>query len=216
MRIVVIGGSDLVGTERSPIPHTVLRATQFFELMVRIAHAGAGAGGHAVRLSPACVQPIASDEVSAAVLADLAVSAPRNHMIEMGGPELFRLDEIVRRALAAYPNPHAVVPDPRARYFGAELSNDTLTPDEGAIIGRDPVRRVAEALRRTARERIALNTGLLPAIATEKTGVRSSRDCIGRRIFRPFMRGTTDAGDVAARCRTVTQRRGGRQTGEYA
>lgn len=121
---------DMIRT--SLIPHTILRSTQFFEFVPRIAPSDADR--HAVRMSPAFVQPIASDEVAAA-LADLATAAARNSMIEAGGPELFRLDEIVRRAMAANRDLREVVTDPRARYFGAELSDESLTPDEGAIIG---------------------------------------------------------------------------------
>jgi uncharacterized protein YbjT (DUF2867 family) len=119
-------------TRAAPIPHTILRSTQLFEFLPRIAQANAT--GHAVRVSPALVQPIASDEVAAA-LADLTAAAPRNGMIEHAGPGLFRLDEIVRRVFATQRDPRDVVTDRRARYFGAELSDDTLTPDEGAIIG---------------------------------------------------------------------------------
>lgn len=118
--------------ERSPIPHTLLRATQFFEFLYRIARANTDR--LAIRLSPAWIQPIAAAEVAAA-LADLATAAPRNEMIEMGGPELFRLDEIVRHAIAATEDPREVITDRSARYFGAELNAGTLTPDEGAVIG---------------------------------------------------------------------------------
>lgn len=138
--------------ERSRIPHTILRATQVFEFMGRIAESSTD--GHAVRVSRARIQPIASDEVAAA-LADVAVSAARNYMIEMAGPELFRLDEIIRRALAAGRDPREVVTDPCARYFGAKLNNDALTPDDGAIIG---VTRFDEWVRRSIfeeRERMA-------------------------------------------------------------
>lgn len=116
----------------SPIPHTILRSTQFFEFMPRIAQPDVD--GHAVRVSPAFVQPVASDEVAAA-LADIAAAAPWNGMIEHAGPELFRLDAIVRRVMETNQDPREVVTDRHARYFGAELSDDTLTPDEGAIIG---------------------------------------------------------------------------------
>lgn len=121
---------DLV--KASPVPHTILRSTQFFDFMPRIAEPDAHA--RAVRVSAACVQPIAADEVAAA-LADLAMAAPRNDMIEHAGPEIFRLDDIVRSVMRAQRDSRDVITDPSARYFGAELRNDTLTPDEGAIIG---------------------------------------------------------------------------------
>jgi uncharacterized protein YbjT (DUF2867 family) len=118
---------DLVRT--SLIPHTVLRATQFFEFVERIARADSDE-----RVSPAFIQPIASEEVAAA-LADLATASPRNGMIEAAGPEMFRLDEMVRRVRRIHQDRRAVVTDPGARYYGAELREDTLTPDEGAILG---------------------------------------------------------------------------------
>ncbi len=130
---------DLVAA--SPVPHTILRSTQFFDFMPRIAEPDADT--RTVRVSPACVQPIAADEVAAA-LADLAVAAPRNAMIEHAGPEVFRLDDVVRTVMKAQHDSRAVITDPSARYFGAELRADTLTPDEGAIIG---VTRFADWLK---------------------------------------------------------------------
>jgi uncharacterized protein YbjT (DUF2867 family) len=116
----------------SLIPHTILRATQFFEFMPRVVQTEADE--RAVRVSPALVQPIASGEVAAA-LADLAAAAPRNGMIEFAGPECFRLDDAVLRVMQVTNDSRALIADPHARYFGARLSEDTLTPDEGAIIG---------------------------------------------------------------------------------
>ena len=87
---------DLI--KASPIPHTILRSTQFYEFMDLIARSDAD--GDTVRASPAFVQPIASEEVAAA-LADIATAAPRNRMVEFAGPECFRLDEIVRRVKQA-------------------------------------------------------------------------------------------------------------------
>ena len=115
----------------SPIPHTILRSTQFFELIGRIAQASAD--GQSLRVSSALIQPIAADEVTAA-LADFATSAPRNEIIEMAGPEQFHLDEIIRRVMQINQDTREVITDPHARYFGAELSNDTLTPDEEEAI----------------------------------------------------------------------------------
>ncbi|NLG77907.1 MAG: NmrA family transcriptional regulator, partial [Xanthomonadaceae bacterium] len=135
---------------------TILRSTQFFDFLPRIAEADAD--GRVVRVSPAFAQPIAADEVAAA-LADLAMSAPRNDMIEHAGPERFHLDDIVRRVMKANGDPRPVIADARARYFGAPLSEDTLTPDEGAIIG---VTRFDEWLsgftvRRSHEDRRSLN-----------------------------------------------------------
>jgi uncharacterized protein YbjT (DUF2867 family) len=116
----------------SPIPHTILRSTQFYEFMPRIPQSDPD--GRTVRASPAFVMPLSSAEVAAA-LADLATAPPRNRMVEFSGPEQFRLDEIVERVMKATEDSREVVTDPHARYFGATLSEDALIPDEGAIIG---------------------------------------------------------------------------------
>lgn len=116
----------------SPVPHTVLRSTQFYEFMPRIPESDPD--GRTVRASPALVQPLASEEVAAA-LADIATAAPRNRMVEFAGPECFRLDEIIQRVMRVTRDQREIVTDPSARYFGAPLREDTLTPDEGAIIG---------------------------------------------------------------------------------
>ena len=120
----------LVGISR--IPHTILRSTQFYDFLPRLVDSEAS--DDAVRVAPVWAQPVAVDEVAAA-LADLAMAGPRNSMIEHAGPELFRLDDIVRRVMHAAHDTRSVVTDPQARYFGAQLRDDTLTPDEGAIIG---------------------------------------------------------------------------------
>lgn len=116
----------------SPIPHTLLRSTQFYEFMPRIPEADPD--GRTVRAAPALVQPLASGEVAAA-LADLATAAPQNRMIEFAGPESFRLNDIISQVMQATSDARQVVMDPQARYFGASLREDSLTPDEGAILG---------------------------------------------------------------------------------
>jgi uncharacterized protein YbjT (DUF2867 family) len=116
----------------SPMPHTILRSTQFYEFMPRIPEADGD--GRTVRAAPALVQPLASAEVAAA-LADLSTAEPRNRMIEFAGPETFRLNDIVSQVMHAVADSRDVVMDPQARYFGARLREDTLTPDEGAILG---------------------------------------------------------------------------------
>jgi uncharacterized protein YbjT (DUF2867 family) len=115
----------------SPIPHTILRSTQFFEFIGRIAHSSDD--GRSVRVSSALIQPISSDEVAAA-LADLATSEPRNGIIEIAGPQRFRLDELVRRVMVNNGDAREVVTDDHARYFGVELGNETLIPDEEEAI----------------------------------------------------------------------------------
>jgi len=116
----------------SPVPYTILRSTQFFEFMGRIAQSSAD--GQEARVSPALVQPIVSDEVAAA-LADIAVGVPANGTIEVAGPERLRLDDLVRRALVANQDSRGVVTDGRAPYFGAQLNDQTLIPGDGARIG---------------------------------------------------------------------------------
>ncbi|MET0754753.1 MAG: SDR family oxidoreductase [Pseudoxanthomonas sp.] len=116
----------------SGIPYSILRATQFYEFVGGIAQAAA-VGGE-IRLSPALVQPIASDDVAEA-LADIAVAGPLNGTVEVAGPEALPLDELVGRLLKATQDPRKVVPDVHARYFGAELDDQSLIPGEYARIG---------------------------------------------------------------------------------
>jgi uncharacterized protein YbjT (DUF2867 family) len=116
----------------SKIPYTILRATQFFEFLSGIAESNTD--GQTVRLSPALVQPIASDDVAAA-LTDITVGAPLNGMIEVAGPEKFRLDELVQRFLIANNDTRNVITDIHARYFGIELNDHSLTPGDNPRIG---------------------------------------------------------------------------------
>lgn len=111
--------------QAATVPYTILRATQFFEFIGRIADSNTD--GDTVRLPPVLVQPEAADDVVAA-LADIAVSAPVNDIVELAGPELFRLDELAQRVLNANHDPRRVTADLRARYFGAELDDHSLTP----------------------------------------------------------------------------------------
>jgi uncharacterized protein YbjT (DUF2867 family) len=114
-----------------PVPYTIVRATQFFEFIGRIADSGTD--GDTVRLSPALVQPEAADDV-ASTLADVAVGAPLNDTVELAGPEAFRLDELVRRLLNANDDPRQVTADVHARYFGVELDDHSLIPGDDARI----------------------------------------------------------------------------------
>jgi uncharacterized protein YbjT (DUF2867 family) len=116
----------------SPIPYTIVRATQFFEFVTSITDAATE--GDTVRLAPVLFQPMAADDVAKAV-ARAAVGAPVNGILETGGPERFRLDELIRRILAERNDPRHVVTDPQARYFGAVLSERTLVPDDDAPLG---------------------------------------------------------------------------------
>jgi uncharacterized protein YbjT (DUF2867 family) len=113
------------------VPYTILRATQFFEFIGRIADSSTD--GDTVRLAPVFVQPESADDVAAA-LADVAVSEPVNGIVELAGPEQFRLDEVARRVLRARNDARPVTADVHARYFGAELHDHSLTPGRNARI----------------------------------------------------------------------------------
>jgi uncharacterized protein YbjT (DUF2867 family) len=116
----------------SSIPYSIVRATQFFEFVKAIADYSTD--GKKVRLPPALIQPMAADDVASAT-ARIATSSPVNGTIEIGGPEKFRLDELARRALAAFHNPIEVIADPRARYYGIQVSERSLLPENDARLG---------------------------------------------------------------------------------
>jgi uncharacterized protein YbjT (DUF2867 family) len=113
------------------IPYTILRATQFFEFIGRIADGSTV--GDMVRLSPALMQPVAAEDVAAA-LADVAVGTPVNGTVELAGPEPLRLDALARRVLSARQDPRQVIADVHARYFGAEVNDQSLTPSDNPRI----------------------------------------------------------------------------------
>jgi uncharacterized protein YbjT (DUF2867 family) len=123
-----IAQEDVV--KAGPIPYTIVRVTQVFEFIGRIA---GSANGNQVRVSPALAQPEAADDV-ASTLAEVAVGAALNDTIELAGPEVFPLDELVRRVLSASDDPRQVRADTHARYFGAELDDRSLTPGDDARI----------------------------------------------------------------------------------
>jgi len=116
----------------SGIPYTLLRATQFFEFVGGIAQSATV--GEEICLSPALIQPIASDDVVAA-LTDVALAAPINGTVEVAGPEAMPLDELVRRFLRATQDTRKVVPDVHARYYGAVLDDQSLTAGKNARLG---------------------------------------------------------------------------------
>jgi uncharacterized protein YbjT (DUF2867 family) len=118
--------------KESSIPYSIVHATQFFEFVKSIADSATE--GSKVRLAPVLIQPIAADDVADAV-ATIAVGQPVNGTVEVAGPEQFRLDELIKRGLAVRNDPREVVADPQARYFGAELSERTLVPSDGARLG---------------------------------------------------------------------------------
>lgn len=113
----------------SGIPYSIVHATQFFEFIGRIADAATVDGE--VRLPPVLFQPAAAAEI-AAVVAEVAVGAPLMATVEIGGPEQFRFDEIVRDHLAAQGDSRPVVTNRHARYFDTELNERSLVPDDGA------------------------------------------------------------------------------------
>jgi uncharacterized protein YbjT (DUF2867 family) len=118
--------------EQSSIPYSIIHATQFFEFIKGIADGATD--GDTVRLAPVLIQPMAAEDVATEV-AKVAVGAPLNGIIELGGPEQFRLDDLVRRYLAARDDRRSVIADPNARYYGAKLGERTLVPDDNATIG---------------------------------------------------------------------------------
>jgi len=128
----------------SSVPYTIVRATQFFEFVGGIADEAAK--GEQVRLAPVLFQPIAAADVASAV-GRAALDSPLNGTVEVAGPEVFRFDEFIRRNLRTSNDPREVVTDPHARYFGAELSERSLVPDDGARLGET---RFADWLKNSA------------------------------------------------------------------
>ena len=142
---------SIVGTDRTPdngyfrakvaqekliktsgIPYTIIRATQFMEFLGGIADSGTD--GNTVRLSPSLFQPIAADDV-APVVAEVALAAPRNGIVEIAGPERAPFNELVARYLKAVGDPRQVVRDPEARYFGGRVEERSLVPLGEARLG---------------------------------------------------------------------------------
>lgn len=144
-------GLSIVGTERppvrgyfraknvqenliteSPVPYSIVHATQFFEFTRGIADDATD--GNTVRMAPVLYQPMAGDDVAAQV-GKVAVAAPLNGRVEIAGPEQFRMDEFFRDALAFWNDPREVVTDPHAHYFGAEVEERSLVPLGDAVLG---------------------------------------------------------------------------------
>jgi uncharacterized protein YbjT (DUF2867 family) len=118
--------------KNSTMPYSIVHATQFFEFIKGIADISVVGGK--VHLPPVLFQPMAADDVASAV-GRIAVSAPVNGIVEIGGPEQFRLDELVRRRLATLKDPREVIADPKALYSGARISERTLVPGNNARLG---------------------------------------------------------------------------------
>lgn len=119
--------------QASDVPYTIIRSTQFLEFLRGIADANSD--GNVVRISPGLFQPIAADDV-AAIVADVALAAPRNGIVEIAGPERAPFNQIVGRYLSEVGDPRQVVCDPEARYFGGRVEERSLVPLTEARLGR--------------------------------------------------------------------------------
>jgi uncharacterized protein YbjT (DUF2867 family) len=116
----------------SPIPYTIVRATQFFEFVSGIAQFATE--GQTVRLPPVLMQPIASDDVGA-VVADVALAKPLNGMFDLAGPEPIRQDDLVRQYLTATGDTRKVITDAHALYYGINVNDQSLTPGQNPRLG---------------------------------------------------------------------------------
>jgi uncharacterized protein YbjT (DUF2867 family) len=114
---------------RSSIPYSIIHATQFFEFIKRIADDATD--GNTVRLAPVLIHPMAAEDVASEV-GRISEGSPVNGIVEVAGPQQFRLDELLRRVLRERGDPREVITDPHARYFGAELGERTLVPGDDA------------------------------------------------------------------------------------
>ena len=126
-----VAQEKLIGS--SGIPHTIIRSTQFLEFLGAIA--ASSADGNIIRVSPGLFQPIAAEDV-AAFVADVALAAPRNGIVEIAGPERAPFNEFVARYLKAVGDPREVVSDPEALYFGGRVEEHSLVPLGEARLGR--------------------------------------------------------------------------------
>ena len=115
--------------KRSSIDYSIVHATQFFEFIERIA--SDATDGNTVRVAPVLIQPMAAEDVASAV-GKISVGSPVNGIVEVAGPQQFRLDELIRRFLRERRDPREVITDPQARYFGVELEERTLVPGDDA------------------------------------------------------------------------------------
>ena len=117
----------------SSIPYSIVHATQFFEFLKGLADISSD--GNKVHLPPVLFQPMAADDVASAV-GKVALGQPIHGIVEIGGPEEFRMDDLVRRRLAALKDPREVIADPKALYSGAKVNERTLVPGKNALLGK--------------------------------------------------------------------------------
>jgi uncharacterized protein YbjT (DUF2867 family) len=148
--------------KESPIPYSIVHATQFFEFSNGIADAATA--GNTVRVPPVLFQPMAAEDVAVAV-AKVAEGSPLNRIVEIGGPEQFRFDDFVRKFLTSRHDTRQVVADPHARYFGVVLTERTLIPDDGAQLGKT---RFADWLASPASQPPAAKSSAAAAAATKQ------------------------------------------------
>jgi len=134
----------------SEIPYSIVHATQFFEFVRSIADASTDGG--VVRVPPVLFQPMAADDVAAG-LGRVAVGAPVKGIVEIGGPEQLRFEDVIRRVLAAAGDPREVVADPKAGYFGITVTERTLVPGDGARLGEI---QIDDWLRESATKKAAV------------------------------------------------------------
>lgn len=151
--------------KESSIPYSIVRATQFFEFLKRIADSATE--GNTIRLPPVRFQPMAADDVASAV-AKVAVGSPLNGIVELAGPEQLRFDEFIRRRLSASKDPREVIADPHARYFGTELSEYSLVPGNDALLGET---RFEDWLSRSASQ--------IPPTSPQPTAKAASKGAAG-------------------------------------
>jgi uncharacterized protein YbjT (DUF2867 family) len=117
----------------SSIPYSIVRATQFYEFVKGISDFSTQ--GNEVHLPTALIQPMAADDVASEV-GRIATGSPVNGTVEIGGPEQFRLDELIRRGLTALKDPRKVVADPQATYYGIKVTERALVPEKNARLGK--------------------------------------------------------------------------------
>jgi uncharacterized protein YbjT (DUF2867 family) len=149
--------------KEGPIPYTIVHATQFFEFAKRIADEATV--DDSVRLPPVLFQPIAADDVASA-LCRVAIAAPLNGGVEIAGPESFRFDDFIRQRLAALNDPRKVIADPDAKYFGTELSERSIVPDDDAHLGET---RFADWLKQSTNQVPSPKPATIALNATSQT-----------------------------------------------